>query len=224
MQLNIEHTTARKFVITDRLCVSCGEAPTIGRAVRCQPCRRNRARAAKQAAQILYRKRHPERVKASQCAYFATPAGRAYKRRKHREYQADNREKKNAHNRVYRLRHPERAKASNAKWRARHKPRRQALAPVVAWQTGGNVDLAAINAAVPRGIPGREDICQSLALGLLEGTITRDTLAAHVRKQGAAFRRDNFEGRGFAVSLSEPRHDGRSWDDILADDTGRAWV
>jgi hypothetical protein len=40
----------------------------------------------------------------------------------------------------------------------------------------------------------------------------------------AAHRRDNFEVGGYAISFSQPRHDGRSWDDMLPDDPERVWA
>lgn len=126
-----------------------------------------------------------------------------------------------AHER-YRKRRPDLVRARNARYRAKHHKAAPRL-PVVAWQMGSSAALAAINAVVPRSIAGRDDVCQSLALALLEGRISTDDLAHRAREFVRSFQRENFEGRGFAVSLSQPRHDGRSWDDLLPDNSERLW-
>lgn len=198
-----------------RTCLDCSEPLSIRRGPlkRCKPCGKARAKA-------LQRK--------AQARYLATPKGQARKNAMHAAWLRRNRAKQNAYNRAYRLRHSPRNAVSCAKWKAKHRstarPIAQPAAPLVAWQAGSNPDLLAIQALVPRGIPGREDVCQSLVLAILEGSITRADLPAEVRKHVRRLARENHEGGGYAVSLSEPRHDGWSWDDILPDDAERVWV
>lgn len=88
-----------------------------------------------------------------------------------------------------------------------------------------NAALLAVNAIVPPGIPGREDVCQNILLAILEGRTTfaeiqtnRAALSAFCR----AHHRESFELGGYAVSLNEPRRDGRSWHDVLPD-TATPW-
>ena len=61
----------------------------------------------------------------------------------------------------------------------------------------------------------------SMVLALLEGSVTREQLIA---TRGAAFRaafnRNNYEARGFALSLDEPMAGGQSWHDVLSEDRG----
>jgi hypothetical protein len=82
-------------------------------------------------------------------------------------------------------------------------------------------DLEAVNSIVPRGVPGREDICQEIMLALLENVITLADVksnAARLRSFVASFRKANFENSGYAISLDEPMRDGRSWHDVLVDE------
>jgi hypothetical protein len=61
-----------------------------------------------------------------------------------------------------------------------------------------------VNSLVPASVPGREDICQSILLAILEGGVTTEELQADnrlVRRFMAAFRAGNMEARGFAVSI-----------------------
>jgi hypothetical protein len=92
--------------------------------------------------------------------------------------------------------------------------------PYIVKQRDEHADLLAVNAIVPRGVEGREDICQEIMIALWEKRITLDQLKAareNVRGLVRAFNRANFEQSGFAVSLDLPREDGRSWHDVLAD-------
>lgn len=82
-------------------------------------------------------------------------------------------------------------------------------------------ELLAVNALVPRWIPGREDVCQNIMLAIFEG---RTTVAELKRKRAAlsafcrAHIRESFEAEGYAVSLDAPRKDGRSMHDLIASD------
>jgi hypothetical protein len=82
-----------------------------------------------------------------------------------------------------------------------------------------HADLLAVNSLVPTYLPSREDICQEIMLALWEKRITLDQLKAsrsNIRMFVTSFRRDNWEASGYAVSLDQPMHDGRSWHDVLA--------
>lgn len=78
--------------------------------------------------------------------------------------------------------------------------------------------LLEINSLVPRGFPGREDVCQDLLLAILEGRTSIDQVRSD-RTIISAFKRhatrQNCEGGGYIVSLDAPRLGGGSWYDIL---------
>lgn len=87
-----------------------------------------------------------------------------------------------------------------------------------------HADLLAVNALVPRGMPGREDVCQEIMLAIWEGRTTLVELRQNrmnVRGFMARFRADNLEVGGYAISLDQPMHDGRSWHDVLSAE--QAW-
>lgn len=86
-----------------------------------------------------------------------------------------------------------------------------------------HADLIAVNALVPRSLPGREDVCQEIMLALLEGQTTlaelkalRGNVSAFIKR----FRSLNLEQSGYAISLDQPRFDGTSWHDVLAAPSG----
>lgn len=84
-------------------------------------------------------------------------------------------------------------------------------------------DLLLVNALVPH-MEGREDVCQEIMIALWEKRITLDEVKsnrANLRKFISEFRRDNYEAGGYAVSLDQPMHDGRSWHDVLVDPNSR---
>lgn len=90
--------------------------------------------------------------------------------------------------------------------------------PFIVRRRDEHADLMAVNGLVPRGLPGREDVCQEIMLALWEGKITLDQLKANrsnVRAFVRTFTTENYEGGGYAMSLDQPMHDGRSWHDIL---------
>jgi hypothetical protein len=98
--------------------------------------------------------------------------------------------------------------------------------PFVRQARDEHAELLLVNTLVPRGLPGRDDVCQEIMIAIWEGRTTIE----HLKQHGAGslirqFRRDNYESRGYAISLSEPRPGGGSWDDVLsADESGRAWA
>ena len=97
-------------------------------------------------------------------------------------------------------------------------PPRIALAyPFVVKRRNEHADLLAVNALVPRSMPGREDVRQEVMLALWEGTVTLEQLRAPgaLRAFTSAFRRRNDEDSGYAVSLDMPMRAGCSWHDVL---------
>lgn len=91
--------------------------------------------------------------------------------------------------------------------------------PFVSNRRDNHSDLLSVNKLVPHGIPGREDICQELMLALLDGQITLTEIRANpgiVRAFIRKFKNQNYESRGYALSLDEPMPDGRSWHNVLA--------
>lgn len=95
--------------------------------------------------------------------------------------------------------------------------------PFIIRRRDEHADLLAVNSIVPRQLPGREDVCQEIMLALWEQKITLDDLLANrarVREFVAAFKRQNMESGGYAISLDVPMHDGRSWHDVLAAPNG----
>lgn len=125
--------------------------------------------------------------------------------------------------------HPERRAASVAKYAAKKRQMtaaKRAIIPVAALKfpyviaaRPDILDYLALNALVPAGLPGREDAVQDMALAVLEGRTTLDALQADhstVRAFCRSHMKGNFESGGYAVSLSEPRRDGRNWNDVLA--------
>lgn len=91
--------------------------------------------------------------------------------------------------------------------------------PYVAVKRDEHTELMMVNSLVPPGLPGREDVCQEIMLALWEGRITLEQLKANranIRPFVRSFTRDNYESGGYAVSLDQPMHDGRSWHDVLA--------
>ena len=73
--------------------------------------------------------------------------------------------------------------------------------PYVGTSRAENSLVRAVNELVPRGVPGREDIVQSLLLALHENKITREQLRDRktVGQAIRVFMRENFEGAGYAV-------------------------
>jgi hypothetical protein len=79
-----------------------------------------------------------------------------------------------------------------------------------------HAELLLVNSLVPRGMPGREDVVQTLLVALLEKTTTLEQLkAGGITRFLSQFRRDNYEAAGYAVSLDVPRFGGGSWHDVL---------
>jgi hypothetical protein len=90
--------------------------------------------------------------------------------------------------------------------------------PFVAKPRDEHADLLAVNVLVPH-MPGREDICQEIMLALWEKKITLDQIKANradLRAFVRGFNKENYEAGGYAISLDDPMHDGRSWHDVLA--------
>jgi hypothetical protein len=100
-------------------------------------------------------------------------------------------------------------------------PRTQLAYPFIIKARGDAADLLEVNSMVPAYLPGREDVCQEIMLALFEGAITIDDLRKNkgqIRTFIKAFRRDNWEEGGYAISLDAPMHDGRSWHDVLSNE------
>ncbi len=97
--------------------------------------------------------------------------------------------------------------------------RRRLSYPFIIKRRDEHADLLAVNALVPRGAPGREDVCQEIMLALWEGKVTLDDLRRHrgsIRSFVRSFNVANFEAAGYAISLDRPLRNGGSWYDILA--------
>lgn len=83
-----------------------------------------------------------------------------------------------------------------------------------------HADILAVNALVPKAMPGREDVRQDILVALLERRVTLGELKANsadLRAFLSFFRRINYEAAGCAISLDAPMRDGRDWHDVLAD-------
>lgn len=109
-------------------------------------------------------------------------------------------------------------------------PRIALAYPFVSRQRAEHELLLKVNAIVPASMIGREDVCQSIMLAILEGRIaSEDVLGRRVTatrenrgerraaavEQGkkmrefiSSFRRENMEGSGYAFSLDAPILDG----------------
>lgn len=235
------HGTLRhREIVTRPRCLDCPAQVAAPRSKRCETCRDARLKA--QAKQHLQK-------------FFKTPKGRALRRKHEKLHRQRRPDLHRANSRRYYARLRPEGKLSTGKsgtvrylakhiahvkaWRAhRRKQRqqralaicnmpvtRQQLYPFAGSTLAANPDVIAVNAIVPRGIPGREDICQNILLAILEGSATIAELSssrAALSTFYRAHRRENFELGGYAVSLNEPRHDGRSWHDILPD-TATLW-
>jgi hypothetical protein len=96
--------------------------------------------------------------------------------------------------------------------------------PYIVKVRGEHADLLAVNALVTRGLPDhvRADVCQEMMLALWQKQTTIEELQsdpALVRKFITGFRKANLEGGGYALSLDVPMRDGRSWYDVLPDNS-----
>lgn len=94
--------------------------------------------------------------------------------------------------------------------------------PYITTVRGEHADLLAVNALVPRALEEhiRADVCQEIMVDLLEGKTTIHELQTDKRliaKYIKAFRLQNTELCGYAISLDRPLADGRSWYDVLPD-------
>ena len=179
-----------------RLCRDC-TLPAAGRAMRCEPCGIIRLRAHRAA----YAKKHPERIKAARERDRAKSLARVQKHYRTAKGRA-NRDRFNAKQKL------RRAAAKRALVKARPAPAAPTTSPL----------LLAVGALVPRSHPARDDVMGAILLAIVEGETTAEMLAHDGKALGrflAAGYRDNFEQRGYAVSLSQPRRDGGSWDDVL---------
>lgn len=104
-------------------------------------------------------------------------------------------------------------------WLPARPPRLNLAYPFIAKRRDEHADLLAVNGLVPQGMPGREDVCQELLLAVLEGSVSVAALKsdrAFLRATITRLRRENFESGGYAISLDEPRPDGRTWYDTLS--------
>jgi hypothetical protein len=240
---------AQAVALSARFCIDC-ESPVTGRKVLCAPCKRTR-NLIRCAAYHAAHKPDPEKVKAAWEKWRAANrdkdraskvAGRQRWEVRYPDRRAASIAKTNAKQKAARLAwlaSPE-GLATTARRLSRKKAKAAASArnqrdrkfgkmsfPYIVASRPEALDYLALNALVPQGLPGREDAVQSMALAVLEG---RTTLAALQSDRSAvrAFCRGhikgNFEAGGYAVSLSQPRADGRSWDDMLPDNGERAWT
>lgn len=105
-----------------------------------------------------------------------------------------------------------------AKAKKTQKPRRDFAYPFARAADPGNKLVLAVNELVPRNMAGREDVCQTILLALVENTITLDQLRANrerIKPFIADFMKANYEARGHAVSIDEPLKNGVRLHDIL---------
>lgn len=90
--------------------------------------------------------------------------------------------------------------------------------PFLGVQQAGSDSVLAVNALIPRGLVGREDVWQEILLAIYEGHITVDRLKSDpvaLRAFTSGFRAANFECAGYARSLDAPLSDGRCLHDVL---------
>lgn len=98
------------------------------------------------------------------------------------------------------------------------KPRRDLAYPFARAADSGNQLVLEVNELVPRNMAGREDVCQTILLAILEGRITLEQLRANkerIRPFITDFMKANYEARGYAVSIDEPLKNGRSLHETL---------
>lgn len=98
------------------------------------------------------------------------------------------------------------------------KPRAAATTRLVGKAKDSPAIIKAVDAIVPRGLPDRDDIKQSLLLALHDGTLSPEQLSDR-KRVGAiitAVRKDNSEQGGYAVSFDAVRDDGRTLHDLIA--------
>jgi hypothetical protein len=81
--------------------------------------------------------------------------------------------------------------------------------------------IKAVEAIVPRGLPDRDDIVQTLLLALHDGSLAPEQLTDRKRVRAiiTAVRKSNREQSGFAASFDAPGEDGRTLHDKIARDT-----
>lgn len=185
-------------------CLGCCGATT-GQALRCERCRLER----KREGNARYRDANPDKVKAGIARWARTPRGRQLMQAGKKRWIEANFDKYRAY----------RNALGRRKWAARRGglivPTSPAISfPYIHTARPEHADYLAINALVPWSIPGREDVVQELALAIFEGRaiLDRETVRAFI----SGHYRKSFEASGYAISLSEPRRDGRLWDDVLA--------
>lgn len=88
--------------------------------------------------------------------------------------------------------------------------------PFIRTQRDEHAELLFVNSLVPQGMPGRDDVVQTIMLALWERQTTVDALkAGGVSSFIRAFRRENYESGGYAISIDVPRSGGGSWHDVL---------
>lgn len=92
--------------------------------------------------------------------------------------------------------------------------------PYITNVRGEYADLLSVNSLVPRGLPDwmRADVCQQIMFDLLDKRITLPELRAEkglIGQYTKAYRRENMEAGGYAISLDAPMRDGRHWYDVL---------
>lgn len=110
-----------------------------------------------------------------------------------------------------------------AKTKVAPKPRRDLAYPFARAADTGNKLVLSVNELVPRNMAGREDVCQTILLAILEGRITLEQLHANkerIRAFITDFMKANYEARGHAVSIDTPLRSGvRLHDTLTADMT-----
>lgn len=91
------------------------------------------------------------------------------------------------------------------------KPRRDLAYPFARALDSGNKLVIEVNELVPHNMAGREDVCQTILLAIVEGKITVDQLRAQRNKIKpfiVGFMKANYEAGGHAISIDEPRSNG----------------
>ncbi len=239
------HTTERlaPSVIRIRLCVDCSLPALSNRALRCPPCRKIRERARIKAFWKTPKGRATR--KRARIGWLSRQGREINKRHNlnyYRRLRAEGKLCNGTNGRVRYLRkHIEHIRAYRAFLKTLPQPARKIKAkaprpvtapravlayPFIARPRSDHAELIAVNSLVPRGIPGREDICQNIIVAILEGRTTVAELARDKRALSAFIgkhNRESFEQGGRAVSLNEPRRDGRSWHDVLPADPEQQW-
>jgi hypothetical protein len=208
-----------------RGCIDCSmPLPlTSGNAIkRCRSCRKAKAKA-DSAKKYLENAEHWREVSRQWRTNHRVEHRAASKR-----WRETHREQRAAYYRRYYEQNKDKIRRQQRAWWERTRALRPNLPPSIPLEypyvqnaTEANEVLIFVASIVPRHIGAalHADVCQEIMLSIWLKKITPEELKANPSLVNGFIRmarRQNLEAGGNAISLSQPRYDGRSWDDILA--------